>query len=79
MSCGDVLAVDEHRLGIPVVHLSGQEVAPFEQQDPLARRGQRVGQGAAPGTGPDDDHVVVVRHRSLLSERGSATAPGWSA
>ena len=34
----DVLAVDEHRLGVPVVHLPGQEVAPLEEQDPLAGR-----------------------------------------
>ena len=32
---GDVLAVDEHRLGTPVVHLPGQVVAPLQQQDLL--------------------------------------------
>ena len=31
----DVAPVDEHRVGVPVRHLARQEVAPFEQQDPL--------------------------------------------
>ena len=56
------LPVDEHRLGIPVVHLPGQEVAPLEQQDLLARAGQGVGQRAAAGPAADDDDVVVLGH-----------------
>ena len=64
---GDVLAVDEHRLGVPVVHLPGQEVAPLEEQDPLARAGQRVGQRAAAGAAADDDDVVVLGHVRLRS------------
>ncbi len=66
----DVLAVHEHRAGIPVVHLAGQEIAPFEQQDPLAGRGQRVGQRAAAGAGAHDDHVIVLSHIPILEAHG---------
>ena len=66
----DVLAVDEHGVGAPVVHLPGQEVSPLEQQDPLARGGQGVGQGAAPGAGADDDDVVMLGHGASLGVRG---------
>ena len=61
---GDVLAVDEHRLGVPVVHLPRQVVAPLQQQDLLAGRGEGVGQRAAAGAAADDDDVVVVGHVS---------------
>jgi len=64
----DVLAVDEHRARVPVVHLPGQEVAALEEQDLLSRRGEGVRKRAATRARPDDDHVVVVRHRSLPSE-----------
>ncbi len=64
---GDVPAVEEHRLGVPVLRLPREEVAPFQQQDPFARGGQGVGQGAAPGSGSNDDDVVVLGHRSLLA------------
>ena len=72
----DVLPVDEHRVGIPVVHLSRQKVAPLEEQDPLPGWRQGVGQGSAPGTGPDDDHVVVVSHGSLLRSQEMVYRPG---
>ena len=62
----DVPAFQEHLLGLPVLGLARQEVAPFEQQDPLAGRREGVGQGAPTGPGPDDDDVVVVGHRALL-------------
>ena len=64
---GDVLARHEHRLGVPVVHLAGQEIAPFQQQDPLARIGQGVRQRPAPGSGPDDDHVIVLAHAPTIA------------
>ena len=57
---GDVAVVDEHIGGGPVLRLAGQPVAPLQQQDALARRGQVAGQGAAAGAGPDDDDVVVT-------------------
>ena len=62
----DVPAVDEHRLGLPVLRLARQEVAPLQQQDPLAGRGKGVGEGAASGPCPDDDDVVVIGHHALL-------------
>ena len=62
----DVPAVDEHRLGLPVLRLPRQEVAPLQQQDPLAGRGKRVGEGAASGPRPDDDDVVAIGHHPLL-------------
>jgi hypothetical protein len=64
---GDVLPVHEHRLGVPVVRLAGQEVAAFQQQDPLARGGQGVRQRAAARAGPDDDHVIVLGHGSTIT------------
>ena len=56
----DVAAVDEHVLGRPVLRLARQPVAPLEQQDPLARRCEVPGEGAASGAGADDDDVVVA-------------------
>ncbi len=52
---GQVLPVDEDLLGVPVVHLPRQEVAPLEDEDALAGRGQRVREGAAAGAAADDD------------------------
>jgi hypothetical protein len=67
----DVLAADEHRLEVPVVHLTGEEAAPLEEQDPLARRRQREGERAPSGAAPDDDHVAVLTHCSVLLVRSS--------
>ena len=50
--------------------LAREEVATFEQQNPLAGRGQGVGEGAASSSGSDDDDVVVVGHGSLLGMVG---------
>ncbi len=65
-----VLPVHEDGAGIPVVHLAGQEVTPFEQQDPLAGRGQRAGQRAAARAGAYDDHVIVLSHVPILEAPG---------
>ena len=40
--------------------LTRQPVAPLEQEDPLARRCEVPGEGAATGAGADDDDVVVA-------------------
>ena len=65
-----VPAVDEHVGGVPVVRLARQPVAALQQQDPLARRGEVPGEGAATGAGADDDDVVGVHSRA---SRRSAT------
>ena len=54
-----VFGVDEHRLGIPVIHLARQIVAAFQDQDPLARGGQPLRQRRSAGAAADDDQVVV--------------------
>src|SRR6476660_5589066 len=59
---GDVAAVDEHRRRVPVVHLARQEVAAFEQQQLLARRGERVRERSSARTRTDDDDVVTLAH-----------------
>ena len=65
----DVAALDEDGLRLPVLLLAGQEAAPLEQQDPLARRGQGVGQRPPARTCSDDDDVVVLGHRMASSRR----------
>ncbi len=72
---GDVLTRHEHRLGVPVVHLAGQEVPPLQQQDPLARIGQGVRERPAPGSGPDDDHVIVLAHAPTIAARRARGIP----
>jgi hypothetical protein len=56
----DVAIVGEDRLRVPVGRLTGQEVTTLEDQDALAGRTKAVGQRATPGSGTDDDHVVVL-------------------
>src|SRR5262249_6085687 len=72
---GDVPAVHEHRFRVPVAHLPRQEIPPLQQQDLLARTGQGMREGAAPGSGPDDDHVIVLGHGYLLLPM-SCCSPG---
>ena len=57
---GDVAVVDEHVRRGPVLRLAPQPVPALEQQDPLARGGEAIDEGAAPGAAADDDHVVVA-------------------
>ena len=73
----DVLAVDEHGLGVPVLRLPREEVAAFEQQDPLPRPGEGVGERPSAGPRPDDDDVVVLGHRSLLDWLDWSTADAF--
>ncbi len=81
----DVAAVHEHVHGGPVLRLAGQPVAALKQQDPLARGGEVAGQRAAARPGADDDHVIVLAHRSMVeapgrcvitARRDRAQAPG---
>jgi hypothetical protein len=55
---GDVLVVDEHVLGQPVLGLARQPVPALEQQDALAGGREVAREGAAPGPCSYDDHVV---------------------
>src|SRR2546422_885714 len=76
--CVTALQID--RLGVPVLLLPRHEATPLEDEDTLARRGQRVKERAAAGSGPDDDHVIVGGHEDLLL-RPRAWRPrpsGWS-
>src|ERR1700733_1894878 len=68
----DVAAVLEDLQGGPVLRLAGQPVAAFEQQDPLSRRGEVAGEGAAARPGPDDDDVITFGHVGLLLSNGRA-------
>ena len=63
---GNVFPVDEDGLRIPVARLAGQEVPAFQKQDSLPRAGQGVGKRPAACPGPDNDHVKVLSHGSLL-------------
>ena len=58
--------VDSTSLDIQILH------DPFEQQNPLSGRDQRVGQGAAAGAGAHDDHVIVLSHLPILGAPGRA-------
>src|SRR5262249_39413875 len=63
-----VLPAEEHGIGVPVVALARQEIAPFEQQDAQACRGELPRERPTPGSTPDDhDVVVVIRHGQTLS------------
>ena len=55
-----VAVLHEHVLREPVLGLTWEPVAAFEQEDPLARRSQMPCERPAACTGADDDHVVVV-------------------
>ncbi len=61
-----ILAVDEDCLGRPVVRLDRQHLTALEDEDRLARIGQRMGERSAAGAGADDDHVIGSRHRLVL-------------
>ena len=67
----DVAVVDEDVLREPVRRLARQPVAALQQQDPLARRCQVAGQGAAARARADDDDVVGVHLRAAPSARGA--------
>jgi hypothetical protein len=52
----------EDLLRVPVLGFARQVATAFEQQDPLAGRGEPVRERAAAGAGADDDDVVMVAH-----------------
>src|SRR5258708_40290834 len=65
---GDVAILDNHLFGTPILGLSRQPVAAFEQQDVLSQGSQMIGQRPAAGAAADDDDVIVsVAHESSLS------------
>src|SRR6266481_5330655 len=55
-------------LRTPIVFLASDIIAAFENQNPLSRRSQVVGQRPSTRSRPDDDQVVliVVTHNHLL-------------
>src|SRR5438552_14638414 len=63
-----VSGVDIDGLRIPIVFLASDIIAAFENQNPLSRRSQVVGQRPSTRSRPDDDQVVliVVAHNHLL-------------
>ena len=66
---GPVLGFDKDSAGVPVVFLTRQVPAPFQQQNPLPRRSQMVGECSSTGSRSyDDDIVMIVRSHMLLSE-----------
>src|SRR6185436_16623055 len=70
---GLVLPVDEHGARVPVVLLPPEVVPPFEDEDLLARFGERMRERPAARPAADDDDVVVVSHGAYLtsgSDRG---------
>src|ERR1700722_3249206 len=73
----NVTAVHEHRAGIPVLDLARQEVAPLEQQYPLARGGQGVRQRAAARAAANDDYVIVFSHTTECPGLARAAHHTW--
>src|SRR5262252_5197707 len=59
----DVSVVDEDGLRVPVQSLTLQPIATFENQDAFAGGRQGASQGAATGSAPDNDDVVIRWHR----------------
>jgi hypothetical protein len=55
-----VPALDKDLLGISILLLAVQITAAFQDQDPLTRGGQPVGEGAPACAAADDNHVVLV-------------------
>src|SRR5262249_4515659 len=63
-----VLRAQEDRVAVPVVALTGEEIASLEEQDAQAGRRKLPCERAAAGAAPDDDDVVVVtRHGQAFS------------
>src|SRR5262249_25941383 len=56
---GLIPTVDVDRPRVPVIFLAPDVVAPFQQQDPFARRRERVCEGSATRATADDDDIVV--------------------
>src|SRR5499426_235701 len=62
---GNVAVLDEHLFYVPVLLLTLQPVAAFEQEDALARRRQVTRQRAAARPAANDNDVVMCAHGSL--------------
>ena len=72
-----VLPAYEHRLGLPVVALPGQERPSLQPENLRTIHGEPVPERPAPGSCPDDDNVVVlvICHAGSLLERGLPVSP----
>ncbi len=57
---GHVAVLHEYFRGIPIRLFARQIIAPFEDENALAGRGQSEGQRAAAGAAADDNNVVMV-------------------
>src|SRR5438309_11359849 len=55
-----IFGVDIDGLRIPIVFLASDIIAAFQNQNPLSRWSQLVGQRASTRSRPDDDHVVLI-------------------
>jgi hypothetical protein len=67
---GDVAVVDEDVGGVPVLRLAGKPIPALEQKDPLARRREVTGEGAAARAGADDDDVIGIQRQYSSSISG---------
>ena len=59
---GDVAVLHEHRVGVPVLRLTLEPVAAFENEDVLAGRRELSCQCAAAGAATDDDDIEMFIH-----------------
>src|SRR5437867_12368211 len=66
-----VSGIDIDGLRIPIVFLASDIIAAFQNQNPLSRLSQVVGERASTRSRPDDDHVVLIvaAHNHLLCTR----------
>jgi hypothetical protein len=71
---GLVLALGINSLRTPVVLLSWDVVATFEQENAFARRCQPVGERTAAGSRSNNDNVVVIRRGTLLTIAAARSA-----
>ncbi len=63
---GAIAMLDEHRLGVPVLGLARQVLAPLQDQNRLAGGRQPLGDGPAPRARADDHHVEMGGQGSVL-------------
>src|SRR6478736_1401656 len=77
---GDVPVIDEDRLRVPVLDLSGQPVAALQDEDSLAGRREVSGKRPAARAAADDDDVVgmILAHRAPPAVVTASTASSCS-
>src|SRR5262249_22778268 len=71
--------IDEDGGRIPIFSFTGQKVAAFQEQDPLAAWRKPMGEGTSPRTSADDDGVITLAGHggTALSYRSSARRESW--